>query len=192
MKCPKCSTETPNDALCCPGCKLPTPRGKTYLKDKKTRKLENNRREVTRATKELKVLKEKRHIPGWVTALSLVLALLIFGAGSYVAVIYWPALKAKDDGGRQLALDKVRQMESKQPGMSVEDMLNEEVKKSREAGRLLEQEGWKVKPLERKQFLVSFCFEEKDKARQKAEWKVDLNNGSFEPQTDLAKDIIGQ
>jgi len=140
----------------------------------------------------LKAPKEKRHIPGWVTAVSLIFALLVFGVGSYFAATYWPSFQTKDDGGRQLALDKVRQMDSKQPGMSVEEMLNEEVKRAREEGRLLEQEGWKVKPLERKQFLVSFTFEEKDKARQRAEWKVDLNNGSFEPQTDLAKDIVGQ
>jgi hypothetical protein len=99
-------------------------------------------------------------------------------------------MQAKDDGGRQLALDKVRQMASKQYGMTVEDYLDEEVNKSREAGRLLEKEGWQVKLLESKQFLVSFSYEEKDKQRQRAEWKVDLNNNSLEPQTDLAKDVI--
>lgn len=193
MRCPKCSAETPNEALCCPGCKLPTPRGKTYLKDKKARKQENNVRETKRVTQELKApktAKERRHIPGWVTALSLVLALVAFSAGSYLAATYWPSGEKKDDGGRQLALEKVRQMESKQSGMTVEDLLNEEVNKSRDAGRLLEQEGWQVKSLESKQFIVSFSFEEKDKQQQRAEWKVDLNNNSFEPQTDLAKDII--
>lgn len=190
MRCPKCSTETPNEALCCPGCKLPTPRGKTYIKDKKARKQENQVREVRRATQELKAPKEKKHVPGWVTALSLVLALVLFSGGSYIVATYWPALQAQDDGGRQLALDKVRQMASNQPGLSVEEVLIEEVNKSRDAGRLVEQEGWQVQTLDSKQFIVSFSFEEKDKQLLRAEWKVDLNNNSFEPQTDLAKEII--
>lgn len=190
MRCPKCSVETPNDALCCPGCKLPTPRGKTYIKDKKARKQENSRREGVRTTKELKACKEKKHIPGWITAASIFLSLAVFSAGSYLIATYWPNMQAKDDGGRQLALDKVRQLPSKQSGRSLEDLLDEEVAKAREAGRLVEREGWRVKPLERKQFLVSFSFEEKDNQRQRAEWKVDLNNDSFEPQNDLARDII--
>jgi hypothetical protein len=196
MRCPKCAVETPNEALCCPNCKLPTPRGKTYLKDKKARKQENQARETKRGTQELKApnsVKEKKHVPGWVTAVSLVLALAIFGAGSYFAATYWPDMEAKtEDGGRQLALDRVRQSASKQSGMTIEDFLNEEVNKLHEAGRLLEKEGWQVKPLDGKQFLVSFSFEDKDKQQKRAAWKVDLNNNSLEPQTDLAKDVIAQ
>ena len=70
--------------------------------------------------------------------------------------------------------------------MTVEQSLENEVEKSRNAGHLTEAEGWDVRSDERGDFAVSFTFQEKDSKHQRAVWLVNPLSDTFTPQTDLA------
>jgi len=181
MKCPKCSTETPQDALCCPRCKLVTPKGRFYAQNKEARKSEHQ----TRALKKAKSERGSKPIGPVLIAVAVVSSVIIFGLGSYIALIYWEETTASADNPAHLALEKVRRLPSSREGLSVEDFLKEEVEKARNSDLLLESEGWDVKPVEGAKFIVAFTFQLKDK-QQRAEWAVDIAENTFVPKTDLA------
>lgn len=179
MRCPKCQTDTPREALCCPTCKRKTPRG---------RRLELEP-ESENKNCFLEILAEHKptvnHIPLWI-AWSLI-ALVVGGCvlGSYLSFHYLNNPQPTTVPLHQLALDKLRLKTSNQPWMTVEESLENEVEKSRSAGRLAEAEGWDVRSIE-EGFLVSFTFQEKDSRTQSATWLVNPLSETYLPQTDLA------
>jgi hypothetical protein len=69
--------------------------------------------------------------------------------------------------------------------MTVGQSMENEVERSRKAGRLAEAEGWDVRSAERGEFAVTFSFQEKGN-KQRAVWLVNPLAETFVPQTDLA------
>jgi hypothetical protein len=185
MRCPKCSTETPNEALCCPGCKLPTPKGKNYLKTKgKSARPDAGSRQKKRAKQQ-----DKKSINPLVAVPVILLVMTLFGAGSYIALTLFQESQADDHGSLEAVMNKVRALPSSEEGKSIEDYLDQKVEESRDAGRLLEAEGWNVSPLEGRHFLVSFSFEEKGKQKYRAEWEVNLASNTIIARNDLAAKV---
>ena len=187
MKCPKCSTETPQDALCCPRCKLVTPKGRFYAQNKEVRKSEHQ----TRALKKVKADRGPRRIGPVLITVVVLSSVIVFGLGSYIALTYWEETNADTNNPAHLALEKVRRLPSSREGLSVEEFLKQEVEKARDSGRLLEPEGWDVKPVEGAKFMVAFTFQLKDK-QQRAEWDVDIAENTFVPKTDLAAAVYNK
>lgn len=179
MRCPKCYSETPAEALQCPVCKLVTPKGRTFSKGKQN-KATAGRKPSARRTE-----RKSRRVGPAVSVLATVGAALIFGVGSFLAVIGLESYRAPQDGSR-IALDKLRSQPSSEAGLTLDERLAKEVEKSREAGTLVEAEGWDVKPLEETRFAVVFSYEEKGNLQRRAEWNVDIASNTFTPVTELA------
>ncbi len=182
MRCPKCYTETPNEALQCPGCKLPTPRGQQFVKDKKTQRLNE--------AKTPKARKQKKHVSKLITIAALFGTIMLCAGGSYLMFVYIPEIQATTNS--EEVVQKVMRLPSKQEGLSVGEYLEGQVNKAREEGRLAESEGWVVEQVDDAHFIVHFLYEEKNQPKKSAEWKVDISQNSFTPQNDLAKDISPQ
>lgn len=187
MKCPKCSTETSQDALCCPRCKLPTPKGRSYNKNKDIRVKEHK----TRVAAKAKSNNGKKRIGPILTSIVVLVTIIVCGLGSYVAMSYWQASQTNPNDHSQLALEKVRRLPSTREGFSVESLLVEEVKKAQENGLLLESEGWDVKHDGGAKFTVTFSYQLKDR-QQLAQWAVDIAENTFVAKTDLALAVYKQ
>ncbi|HLG13888.1 MAG TPA: hypothetical protein VJH03_05080 [Blastocatellia bacterium] len=184
MRCPKCYTETPNEALCCPGCKLPTPKGQVWKKEKKSRF------KPQRAKKAKRIKGARRQVGVLGSVFVITATVLVFGLGTYLAMAFWQeSSKPVEPGTPQFALDKLRAMPSSKPELTVEQCLEERVDESSNADRLIEPQGWDIKPIEGSKYKISFTFEEKGNVQQSAEWLVDIGDNTFDPQTDLAKAV---
>jgi hypothetical protein len=175
--------------MCCPGCKLPTPRGNTYKRTRgKVGKPERNKTEARRSQKR-STPKGKKQINPIIVVPALVLAVLLFGVGSYVAMTLWQEGQAIDAGSLEAVLNKVRVLPSNQTGQTIEEYLDQRVELSRDEGRLLEAQGWDARPLANKQFLVTFTFEERGNLHYRAEWQVDLASNRVTPKNELAAKV---
>jgi hypothetical protein len=178
MKCPKCYTETPSTALCCPGCKLPTPAGRSYRKGELKRE-----KPVEKAAKRARKSKSVNPV---VAVLVVAATVIVCGLGSFLSITFLGESQVANEDPSRIALDKLRSLPSNEREMSVEDFLNKKVDECRAEGKLLEAQGWEVRPFQGSQYLVAFTFEERGNVQQRAEWAVDLNSNSFVPRTDLA------
>jgi hypothetical protein len=179
MRCPKCQTNTPSDALCCPSCKRKTPKGRML-------EAEPEKENKSRFLEILGVRKPTtNHRPAWVAWALICLTLAVCVLGSYIRFHQVEVQEPTNMPLHQLALEKLRARTSNQPWMTVEESLKNEVEKSRKAGRLAEAEGWDVQSGERGEFAVVFTFQEKNN-KQRAEWLVNPLAETFIPQTDLA------
>jgi hypothetical protein len=184
MRCPKCHTETPGNALYCPGCKLPTPLGKTKIKERKKKK-----RELF-AAKPKKIFKTRKsiRIKPWVAIVASVGSVLVVGAASYFISISMLQSTEVKPSPAHVALEKLRKMPSSRPGVTVDEFLNEELEKVRAAGRLREAEGWGVTPGQTEgEFLISFSYEEQDAEQKRAEWIVNPARNIIHAQNEMAK-----
>ena len=162
MRCPKCYTETTNEALCCPGCKLPTPRGRSYLKTRgKPAGGNGEKPNRVKQAKRSSRPQEKKGVSPLIAVPVLLFGILVFGLGSYVAMTYWQESQASDPGSLEMVMDKVRGLPSSESGKTIDQYLKQKVRDSRDAGRLRESEGWNVKQLAGNLFLVTFTYEEK-------------------------------
>ena len=184
MRCPKCHTETPNDALVCPGCKLPTPRGRQYKADKRAGK-------SPKSPKRIKEAKQHRRSKVVNMALTCAIGLIVLGLGVYVYVVLTSGVTELDPKAAGEMLVTLRRLPSSEQGLSVDDRMNQEVKKSKESGKLVKYQGWTMRPIkgDRKKILIAFTFEEKDSGEKRAEWIADPANKSFSPQTGLASAV---
>lgn len=180
MRCPKCQSDTPIDALCCPACKRKTPKGRMLELEPE----EDNKSRL------LEILAEHKptvnHIPSWVAWALILLTVGVCVLGSYISFNHLPAQEPAEIPLHQQALDKLRSKTSNQPWMTVEQSLENEVEKSRNSGRLTEAEGWDVRSDEKGGFAVSFTFQEKDSNHQRAVWLVNPLSDTVIPQSDLA------
>lgn len=183
MRCPRCYAETPAEVLCCPGCKLPTPKGRNKSKPKGERTAPRTKRAKKKDSKSVNPI---------VAVAACVVAVLVFGLGGYFAMALMLAPKPVDPASPQYAIEKLRAMPSNQKGLTIEERLEQEVKKSRDAGRLVEIEAWSVKPIEASNYLVSYSIQEKDEHYLRAEWSVDVASGAIVPQTALATEIYNR
>lgn len=91
-----------------------------------------------------------------------------------------------------LAMDRLRQMPSQHTGMTIDEWLEQEVDKAREAGLLVESEGWQVRDGEGNTYLISFTYEVKDNIQHRFEWVFDQTNESYTAQTELAASVYKQ
>ena len=193
MRCPKCYTETTNEALCCPGCKLPTPRGRIYLKTRGkpaggTGEKPNGVRPARRSSRP----KDKKGVSPLIAVPVLLFGMLVFGLGSYVALTYWQESQASDSGSLEMVMSRVRGLPSSQSGKTIDEYLNQKVRDSQDAGRLLESEGWNVNQLVGNLFLVTFTYEENGNLHFRAEWEVNLASNTVIPKNDLAAKVYRQ
>lgn len=188
MRCPKCYTETPNNAVRCPGCKFPTPQGKKMLKEH--RKKKKAEIDSIKSVKVFKKKKPRRQVKPWVAVTIGVLTVLVMGGGSYLITIAALQKPPEKVSPSQAALEKLRNMPSSTPGMTVDQYLVDEMDKSRKDGRLLEAEGWGIQQTNNSsEFLISFTYEEKDVGQKRAEWRVNPAKNSFRAENELAKAI---
>jgi hypothetical protein len=185
MRCPKCYVETSNDALCCPGCKLPTPKGRSYLKNK-------NNRPQAKARAKPKRERNRRSVSTMASVIIVIFTVLVCGIGSYVSMTLLEESNAQESDPSQIAVDRLKQMPSHQEGFSIEERLEQEVDKAREAGLLVEAEGWQVTPGDATTYLISFSFEVKGNLQHRAEWVFDQTKESYTARTELAASVYKQ
>ncbi|MBI3654585.1 MAG: hypothetical protein HY231_26440 [Acidobacteria bacterium] len=184
MRCPKCKTATPAEALCCPNCKSKTPRGRLQEEFEPTSDLRQKFQDILADHKPT-----VKHIPAWLSWSLILLTLGVCILGSYLSFRYFNQPEPTNVPLHQIALDKLRAKISTQPWMTVDEALENEVEKSRKAGRLKEAEGWDVRPAEDVGFIVSFTFQETGK-KQYFIWKVDPLSETYSAQNDAAETIF--
>lgn len=185
MRCPKCYAETSADALSCPSCNLPTPKGK-LAGPAASRKGGSKAKASSRQRVDLGAIMPGRKVLSWVAILA------FLGASGFLAYWYVYATPERLSPTPALeAMNQLRRLPSKQEGKTIEDCLNAEMKKAKDAGHLVSFEGWKIKPYERNSYLVSFSFDEKD-VKKSAEWVVDPQNNIFTPISELATAVQKQ
>ena len=183
MRCPKCHTETPSDALVCPGCKLPTPRGRQFKADKKAGKNPRSPKKI----REHKQYQRSRLVN---IILSSVVGLILIGLGAFLYLSFRSGSELDPTAAKNV-LVTLRKLPSSEQGLSVDEKMNAEVKKSKDAGKLIKYEGWTMRPVkgDKNKILIAFTFEEKESGWQRAEWIADTTNNSFAPRTGLASAI---
>lgn len=175
----------------CPGCKFPTPHGKNLLKEK--RKKKRAELESIKSVKVFKKKKARRQVKPWVAVVGSVVAVLIIGVASYFITISSLQQSEAKASPSQAALEKFRNMPSSTPGMTVDQYLADEMEKSRQAGRLLEAEGWSMEPINGgSEFLIAFTYEEKDVGQKRAQWRVNPARNSFRAENELAKAVYNK
>jgi hypothetical protein len=184
MRCPKCFSETPTNAHNCPSCNLPTPKGRLAgaTQGKKGRKA---------SARGKRVFDISKVVPGGRMMFWIAVAAFV-GISGFLSYYY---VYATDERVTPIpainAMNQLRKLPSKEQGKTIEDCLNAEIKKSKEAGQLVGYQGWSIKPYERNSYLVSFTFDEKD-AKKSAEWVVDPQNNIFTPINELATAVHKQ
>jgi hypothetical protein len=136
--------------------------------------------------------KDKKGVSPLIAVPVLLFGTMVFGLGSYVAMTYWQESQASDTGSLEMVMNKVRGLPSSQSGKTIDEYLNQKVGDSRDAGRLLESEGWNVKQLVGNLFLVTFTYEEKGNLHFRAEWEVNLASNTIIPKNDLAAKVYRQ
>lgn len=203
MRCPKCSTETPSDAMQCPGCNSLTPRGRVATKQagEMNKKLQAEKRKQKKYFawksnqqkvdwksvdwKSWRAIPWQRLIPSWLPWAIVGMFLVVGGYFGYKYVYQPQELEAENAKAAVGVMNQLRNLPSKKVGMSLDQCLMDEIKKSREKGQLVNYTGWSVKPSNPNQYLISFSFEERNGPKS-AEWLVDTSLSSFVPQSELA------
>lgn len=180
MKCPRCSTETASNALNCPGCNLPTPKGRSYLKGD-LKKPDPPRKARQKS--------EKRAVGARAAALIIISSVILSGGAGLFSFLYLNRAAPEEPGSPYFAVEQLRSRPSSLAGLTVEEVLEREVALSRESGRLAEAEGWGVQQIEETRLLISFTFQEQDNSQQRAEWVYDTAENTYTPRTELAASV---
>jgi hypothetical protein len=129
-----------------------------------------------------------------VRAAVMVSAMIVTGLGCYLVVFsYWDS-KQVDAISALQALDTLRGLPSNQEGLTVAQLMEQELEKVRDSGNLKSHQGWSTKRVrgsETKVMLV-FSYQDINNQEHRAEWLVDLSDNSFSPQTELAWAVYGK
>ncbi|MFL6212748.1 MAG: hypothetical protein ACJ74J_02530 [Blastocatellia bacterium] len=193
MKCPRCHVEVPTEAIRCPDCKLPKPKSLIAQAGKGQGKKPSLAAKHSKSSHPR--TKPERKLPRWASiAAGALSALIVVALGVY---LYWYLAHTTSELDPHLArpaMQKLRQMPSKQADLTVEQYLNQELERSRRVGNLVSTQGWTMRPIEgsRSKMLISFTFTERDNTEQRAEWLADLSHETFTPQTELARAAFTQ
>lgn len=185
MRCPKCHSETSNEALNCPSCNLPTPKGR-LAGPAKGKKGGSKKRAGSGRKIDFGAILPGGKMMSWIAIVA------FLGASGFLA--YWYIYSTPERVAPTPALEamnQLRRLPSKQEGKTIDDCLNAEMKKSKDAGQLVSFQGWTIKPYDRSSYLVSFSYDEKD-AKKSAEWVVDPKNNIFTPISELANAVQKQ
>jgi hypothetical protein len=180
----------PTEAIRCPDCKLPKPKSLINQAGKSQAKQPSLAAGKRSVPSHRPHAKPERKLPRWVSIVAGALsAAMIVGLGIYLYWYFSHTTFELDPHLAQPAMQKLRQMPSKQADLTVEQYLNKELERSRRIGNLLSTEGWTIRPVEgsRSKMLIAFSFTERDNTEQRAEWLADLSHETFTPQTDLAR-----
>ena len=186
MRCPKCYAETSNDALCCPGCKLPTPKGRSYLKNK------NNRPQTKAKSRRKSERGPRRSVGPTVSVIIVIATILVCGIGSYLSMTLLEQPEPQEADSLYIAMDRLRQMPSQHSGKTINEWLEQAVENARESGQLIESEGWQVNPVEGNNCMISFSYEVKGNIQHRFEWMYDQAKDSYMAQTELAASVYRQ
>ena len=187
MKCPRCHVEVPTEALRCPDCKLPKPKSLIAQSGKDKKKNQSNAQR--RFAQGRPDMKPERTLPKWVSIAAAALSVMMLaGVGVYIYLYFSHTTYELDPHLARPAMQKLREMPSKQPDLTIDQFLNQQLEKSRRVGNLVSVEGWTMRPVQgtRSKMLISFSFQERDNTEQRAEWLADLSHDTFTPQTELA------
>ena len=197
LTCPRCDTDVSAEALYCPYCNLPKPKGgfafasaakptntgpqqpaAAYKKERSVGNRSFNRPPKTRRQIKLGVL-------------GLAALMAVLSVGIYVFVVPLVLSQEAEPKAALSALEKLRHLPSNQPGVTIADRMSHEMETSRKLGNLAAYKGWIVRPIRgtKTKVLISFSYREVDGAELKAEWIADLPTGSFTPQTPLAVSV---
>ena len=197
LTCPRCDTDVSAEALYCPYCNLPKPRGgfafaaepqptetapqQPAATSKKERRASNRSFDQPPKT--------RRQIKLGVLGLAALIAVL--SVGIYVFVVPLVLSQEAEPKAALSALEKLRHLPSHQPGVTIGDRMSHELEASRKVGNLAAYKGWIVRPIKgtKTKVLISFSYREVDGAELKAEWIADLATGSFAPQNPLAVSV---
>jgi hypothetical protein len=188
MKCPRCHVEVPTEALRCPDCKLSKPKSLIAQSGKDKKKNQPSARQGSSPNRR-PGMKPERRLPRWVSIVAGALSVLLLAAvGVYTYIYFSHATYELDPHLARPAMQKLREMPSKQANLTIEQYLNQQLEKSRRVGNLVSIEGWTMRPVQgtRSKMLIAFSFQERDNTEQRAEWLADLSHDTFTPQTELA------
>ena len=188
MKCPRCHVEVPTEALRCPDCKLPKPKSLIAQSGKDKKKNQTNgQRSFSQGRRP--GMKPERRLPKWVGIAAGALSVALLAAvGVYIYLYFAHTTYELDPHLARPAMQKLREMPSKLPDLTIDQFLNQQLEKSRRVGNLVSVQGWTIRPVQgsRSKMLIAFAFQERDNTEQRAEWLADLSHDTFTPQTELA------
>jgi hypothetical protein len=112
-------------------------------------------------------------------------------SGLFIAIglgVYWYVYSASQPLKPESAIavmNALRKMPSKEEGKSIDDCMLATLKNSKDAGQLLNYQGWTVKPYNNNTYIISFSFEETN-GKKSADWIVDPIHKTYTPITELA------
>jgi hypothetical protein len=187
MKCPRCHGEVPTEALRCPACKLAKPKSLIVQSGNKNTQAKTAAKRAPMSTRK-RGQKAERHLPRWASIAAGVVSFVLLAAiGVYAYWYFTNAPSELDPHLAQPAMQKLRQMPSRQENLTIEQYLNRELEQSRRTGNLVSVQGWTMRPVpgSKSKMLIAFSFQEHDSERR-AEWLADLSHETFMPQTELA------
>lgn len=201
MTCPRCETNVPAEALYCPYCNLPKPRGGFVVEG------ETEAEEIKIGEPRSPVAFRKTHavanrIPKRSRKSARKLRLPVLGAAALVALIaagiyiYVVPLVHSEAGAEPKtvlsALDKLRRMPSNDPDLTIDARMSRELERSRRVGNLVAYQGWTIQRIKgtKTKVLLVFSYQEAGDVHNRAEWLADLSNNTFTPQTELAASVF--
>jgi hypothetical protein len=199
----------PNEALYCPYCSLPKPkRGFAAASEDKpetTNSAEHRKPPVAVAFRRAnnqsnKPAKRSGSHPGnpsrklRLSVLSVAALVALFSVGIYIFVVPMVYSEQAEPKTVLSALDKLRQMPSNEPGLTIDARLLRELEASRRVGNLVGYQGWTVRPIKgtKARVVLAFSYVEVGDVHQSAEWVADLTNRTFTPQTELAAAVFNR
>lgn len=212
LTCPRCGTDVPTEALYCPYCSLPKPRRgfvaaqeeepeeinlpeqpkssfapqpqpSVSLRSVKNERSRSAKRSTARPSKPPRNLR--------LSVLSVAALVALFSVGIYIFVVPLVYSEQAEPKTVLSALEKLRQMPSSDPAVTVDGRLVRELETSRRVKNLVAYQGWTVRPIKgtKTRVVLAFTYEEVGGVHQSAEWIADLTNNTFTPQTELALSV---
>jgi hypothetical protein len=202
MRCPKCHTETPPAAANCPGCNLATPRGKQDKQREREREYDRKTRKVFLSglsfRRKRSGKKENDGEPSRagtiVRIVIIVAAIALAGFGSYLLVFSIWESKHADPVLSLKAMEKFRSMPSNEEGLTVDEVMKQELKKFKDSSNLKGSQGWHTQKINGSdsRVLVVFSFQDGAGQDHRAEWLVDVKSQRYIPQTALAIEMYNK
>ena len=197
MRCPKCHTETPPSAANCPGCNLATPKGKHDKQREKEKEYERKTRKVFLSGLSLRKRFGKGNDKndgepsraGTIIRIAIIIVSIgVTGFVSYLIVFSVWESKHADPVLALEAMKKFRTMPSNEDGLTVDELMTQQLNKFKDSGNLKGSQGWHTEKINGTQsrVLVVFSFQDTENKDHRAEWLVDVNSQRYIPQTALA------
>jgi hypothetical protein len=124
----------------------------------------------------------------------MVCAIAATGFGCYLVVFsYWES-KEVDPVSAVKAMEKLKLQPSNQEGLTVDELMTDELNKLKKANTLKGYQGWHIKKVKgsESRLVVVFSYQDVDGQDHRAEWMTDVNSETFVPQTELAISVYNK